>query len=113
MKVIGWTDSYLSQYKTTEFTKEHRRALVDCIKKRQYNFNYADHLMLCYCAPLYDDDKLCVLTKQQWDSVMNEAYRDAVRGPRIVPMDAIDRLPEAGVLYEDEKYEPKGGEQNG
>ena len=35
--VIGWTDAY-GDYPTTPFTEERKKALVDRIRKRKYNF---------------------------------------------------------------------------
>lgn len=105
--VIGWTSSYFSSYPAAQFTKDRRRALVDRIRKRRYNFNFSDHQYLDYCAPFYADEVFCVLTKDQWDSVMDEAYGDFPRGARLMPEDVIDRKPINSVLYEKEKWEPK------
>lgn len=111
--VIAWVDAYLSDYPTTAFTEERRRALVDRIRKREYNFTYDSHQTLPYCAPLYKDKVVCVLTKQEWDSVMNEAYGDNPRGPRLTPMDVIEDRPVNGVLYEKKKFmEEFGGGEN-
>lgn len=113
MTVIGWVDCWTSPYSSVAFTEERRKALVERIRKRKYNFNYMDHQTLPYCAPLYKDKVLCVLTKQQWDSVMEEAYKDSPRGSRLMPMDVITRLPKNGVLYEKEKFENEGDGNNG
>jgi hypothetical protein len=51
-----------------------------------------------------------VLTKQEWDSVMDEAWADYPRGARLMPEDEIDREPINSVLYEKEKWEPKDGD---
>lgn len=110
--VQGWVDCYLSQYKTTPFDNERRKALIECIKKRKYNFNHTDHMLMCYCAPLYNDKRLCALTKQQFDDVMDEVYKDIPRGARLMPMDVLDRLPKDGILYEHEKYMKNGGDIN-
>ena len=69
--------------------------------------------MLPYGCPFYSDGVLCTLTKAQWDSVMNEAYKDIPLGERLMPMDVIKRKPINSVLYEKEKFEPKDGEANG
>ena len=111
--VIGWTSAYFSNYPTVSFTKERRSMLVDRIKKRKYNFNYFDHCNLNYCAPFYADKVLCILTKKEWDSVMDEAWADYPRGARLMPEDVIDREPINTVLYEKIKWEPKDGEING
>lgn len=103
--VIGWVDAYLSDYQTVSLTEERRRALVERIRKRGYNFTYDSHQTIPYCAPFYKDRVLCVLTKQQWDGVMSEAYGDMDRGPRLMPMDVITRPAKNGVLYEKEKFE--------
>ena len=111
--VIGWTSAYDGIYPTVNFTDDRKKALVERIRKRGYNFNHFDHEMLPYGVPFYSDKVLCVLTKHQWDSVMDEAYGDMSRGPRLMPMDVIDRRPINSVLYEKEKFEPKGDGVNG
>lgn len=110
--VIGWTDSYTNQYPTTPFTDERKRALVERIRKRRYNFNFFDHEMLG-CTPVYDDNVVCVLTKAQFDAVMSEAYKDAPRGQRLLPQDVIDDSPVNGVLYEKRKFYQEGDGGNG
>lgn len=109
-RVVGWTSAYLSTYPTVKFTKERRSTLVDRIRKRQYNFTYNDHQFLNYNAPFYEDEVVCVLTKQEWDDVMSDAYRDNPLGPRLMPEDVLNRAPVNGVLYEKEKWEPKNKE---
>jgi hypothetical protein len=106
-KTVGWTSAYLSSYPTVKFTQERRSTLVDRIRKRQYNFTHADHQFLDYAAPFYEDEVICVLTKQEWDSVISDAYKDNPLGTRLMPEDVIDRKPINGVLYEREKWEPK------
>lgn len=106
-RVVGWTSAFLSAYKTVKFTKERRDTLVDRIRKRQYNFTHTDHSFLDYAAPFYEDEVICVLTKQEWDSVISDAYKDNPLGARLMPEDVIDREPINGVLYEKPKWEPK------
>lgn len=110
--VIGWVGAYFSSYPTVPFTKARREALVHRIKKRKYNFNFFDHSNLDYAAPFYSDEVICILTKQEWDSVMDEAWRDYPRGARLMPEDVINREPINDVLYEKIKWEPKDGETN-
>lgn len=110
--VVGWTSAYFSNYSTAQFTQERRRALVDRIRKRNYNFNYFDHQNLNYCTPFYADGVICVLTKDQWNSVMDEVYYEIPRGARLMPEDVIERASINDVLYEKEKWEPKEGENN-
>lgn len=105
-RVIGWTSAFLSSYKTVPFTKDRRDTLVDRIRKRQYNFTHTDHQFLNYTAPFYEDEVVCVLTKQEWDDVMKDAYKDNPLGPRLMPEDVIDRVPVNDVLFEKEKWEP-------
>ena len=107
LSVIGWTDAYLSNYPTVSYTEERKKALVERIKQKGYNFTYDAHQTLPAAAPFYSDKVLCVLTKQQWDAAMNEAYKDLPRGPRLMPMDVITRPLKNSVLYEKEKFEPK------
>lgn len=111
--VIGWVDAYLSDYSAVSLTDERKRALVERIRKRGYNFTYEMHQTVPYCAPLYKDKVICVLTKPQWDSVMDEAYGEYPRGARLMPMDVITRAPKNGVLYEKEKFETEGDGNNG
>ena len=110
--VIGWA-SYYDNNPTVTFTEDRRKALIERIKKRGYNFNHFDHEMLPYGCPFYSDGVICLLNKSQWDSVMDEAWGDYPRGPRLMPMDVIERKPINGVLFEKEKFEPKVGEKNG
>lgn len=102
--VIGWCDAYLSDYPTATFTEERKKALVERIRKRGYNFTYEVHQTVPYCAPLYKDKVICVLNKRQWDEVMSEAYQESPRGPRSIPMDVIEDRPFKGVLYEKKKF---------
>jgi hypothetical protein len=111
--VIGWTNAYDGIYPTVPFNDDRRKALIERIRKRNYNFNHFDHEFLPYGCPFYDDNVLCVLTKSQWDEVMDEVYKDVPRGPRLMPEDIIERRPINSVLYEKEKFEPKDGESNG
>jgi hypothetical protein len=87
-------------------------ALIGCIRKRNYNFTYESHQSLPYAAPLFGDNVICVLTKQQWDNVFDEAYKEVPRGSRLMPEDVISRPPINAVLYEKQKFEPKEGEYN-
>jgi hypothetical protein len=66
-----------------------------------------------YCAPVYEDHKVCVLTKAQFDEVMDLAYSEIRMGQRLMPSDAIKIQPVNGVLYEKEKFIPKEDESNG
>lgn len=111
-KVIGWCDAYGTSYNVATFTEERKRALVERIRKRRYNFNHFDHEMLG-CAPFYDDKSICVLTKAQFDSVMDEAYKDIPRGQRLMPQDVIEDSPIEGVLYEKRKFYQEGDNNNG
>ena len=102
--VIGWTSAWLSPYETTDFTADRRKALVERIRKREYDFNFNDHQYLSYGAPFYSDGVLCVLTKQEWDSVMEEAHKDRPRDARLIPEDVIELAPVNDVIYEKEKW---------
>ena len=112
ISVIGWCDCWTSPYRQVPFTDERRNALVVRIRKRKYNFPYAAHQNLPYCAPFYSDNVLCALTKSQWDSVIAEAYKDMPLGDRLMPMDVINSAPINSVLYEKEKFIPKGDDKN-
>jgi hypothetical protein len=113
MIVIGWTDCFSGNYPVATFTAERKRALVERVKKRRYEFNFQDHCFLPYCAPVYDDKVMCELTKPQWDSVMAEAYKDMPRSKRLLPQDAIDDKPVNGTLYEKKKFYLEGEQNNG
>lgn len=111
--VVGWTDCYSGKYPVVTFTEDRKRALVERIKKRKYNFNHADHCFLPYCAPVYGDKVMCELNKQQWDNVMNEVYADIPRGARLMPMDIISSKPKNGILYEKDKFSTEGDDNHG
>lgn len=112
MTVIGWSDAYGGAVPTVTFTAERKKALVERIRKRRYNFNHFDHEMLG-CAPVYDDKVMCVLTKSQFDDVMFEAYKELPRGQRLLPQDVITRPAKNGILFEKEKFEQEGDNGNG
>ena len=105
--VVGWTSAYLSSYKTVEYTEDRKKALVDRIRKRGYNFTHQAHQTLFYAAPFYSDECICVLSKSQWDEAISEAYKDMPLGARLMPEDVIDLQPVNDVLYEKSKWIPK------
>lgn len=113
MKIVGWTGAYTTNLPTTTFSEERKRALVECVRRRHYNFTHFSHEYMDYCCPVYEDMKICILTKPQFDDVMAKAYAEISLGNRLSPMDAIKRNPIDGVLYEKKEYEPKEGESNG
>ena len=113
MTVIGWCDAFSGLCQTVAFTKERQKALIERIRKRRYNFNHQDHQFLPYASPVFNDNTTCVLTKAQWDSVMNEAYGDMRRGPRLLPQDVITKPPKNGILFEKDKFAEEGGNNNG
>ena len=112
-KVIGWTSCYSGACPVVTFTEDRKKALVERIRKRRYEFNHADHCFLPYCAPVYGDKVTCELTKPQWDRVMSEAYKDMPRGARLIPMDSIEDKPVGGILYEKRKFYQEGDSSNG
>ena len=113
MTVIGWCDLYGGIVPTVTFTQERRKALIERIRKRRYNFNYQDYCFLPYCAPVYNDKTTCEITKAQWDSVISEAYKEMPRGQRFLPQDAIDDKPVDSVLYEKRKFYTEGADSDG
>ena len=40
MTVVGWSDAYGNAVPTVTFTAERKKALVERIRKRRYNFNH-------------------------------------------------------------------------
>ena len=112
MIVVGWCYAFENAVPTVDFTVERKRALVERIRKKRYNFNHFDHEMMG-CAPVYDDNVMCVLTKSQFDGVMDEAYGDMRRGPRLMPQDTINDNPVGGILYEKRKFYMEGENNNG
>ena len=113
MIVIGWTGAYTTNLPTTSFSEPRKQALVECIRRRHYNFTHFSHEYMDYCAPVYEDHKVCVLTKAQFDEVMGLAYAEIRMGQRLMPSDAIKITPVNDVLYEKEKFIPKEDENNG
>lgn len=111
--VIGWTDCYSGNYPVVDFTENRKKALVERIRKRRYNFNHADHCFLPYCCPVYEDKVMCELTKPQFDATMAEAYKEIPRGQRLLPQDAIEDGAINGTLYEKKKFYMEGDGNNG
>lgn len=112
MTVVGWSDAWGNAVPTVTFTAERKKALVERIRKRKYNFNHFDHEMLG-CAPVYDDKVMCVLTKAQFDDVMSEVYKDIPRGQRLLPQDVITIPVKNGILFEKAKFAEEGDNNNG
>lgn len=112
-QVIGWTGAYTTNLPVTPFSEPRKKALVECMRHRHYNFNHFDHEYMNDCTPVYEDHKVCILTKAQFDEVMDLVYSEIKVGQRLMPSDAIKREPINGVLYEKEKFIPKDGEENG
>lgn len=113
MTVVGWTGAWDNIVPTSILTKEKEKALIERIRKRRYNFNQFDHEMLPYASPVFNDKTTCILNKSQWDKVMAEAYKDIPRGQRLMPQDVITRPAKGGILYEKEKFELEGDDNNG
>ena len=113
MTVVGWTSAFDGVLPVVIFTEERKKALVERIRKKRYNFNFFDHEMMSYCVPVYNDKTICVLNKKQFDSVMSEAYKDLPRGARLLPMDSIEDRPVDGILYEKKKFYMEGDDSNG
>lgn len=111
--IIGWTSAYTTNLPTTPFSEPRKQALIECVRRRHYNFNHFDHEYMDYCTPVYEDYKVCVLNKAQFDEVMGLAYAEIRMGQRLMPSDVIKRQAIDGVIFEKEKYEPKEGESNG
>lgn len=112
-KIIGWASCYSGGFPVVTFTADKKQALIECIRKHKYDFNYQDYCFLPYCSPLYEDKTMCELTKAQFDSVMSEAYKEIFRKQRLLPQDVINDKPFNGVLYEDKKYYMEGDGKNG
>ena len=102
--VIGWTDTYNNDLSIVPFTEDRKVALIERIRKRKYNFNFDDYQYLPYCSPVFDDNTVCILTKRQFDNVMDEAWKDMRVYQRLLPMDVIDIPVKDNVLYEKEKW---------
>ena len=102
--VMGWVGAYDGNYPIAAFSSERKKALVEKIRQRKYNFNFSDSQFLPNCAPYYDDGKICILTKKEFDDAMQEAWKDRPRGARLLPMDVITLPVKNGVLYEKAKY---------
>ena len=102
--VKGWVDTYGSNFPIAAFSSERKKALVEKIRQRKYNFNFSDAQFLPNCCPYYDDGKICILTKKEFDEIMQEAWKDRPRGARLLPMDVITLPAKNGVLYEKAKY---------
>ena len=111
--VVGWTGSYISDLKPVPFTIDRQQALIECIKRRHYNFTHFNHQFMDYCCPVYEDQKICILTKAEFDEVMSKVYSEMSLGNRLMPMDALKREPVNGVLYESKEFEERAREKNG
>ena len=102
--IKGWSDTYGSNFPIAAYSSERKKALVEKIRQRKYNFNFQDAQFLPNCCPYYDDGKICVLTKKEFDETMKEAWSDRPLGARLLPMDVLTAQGKNGLLYEKAKY---------
>ena len=102
--VKGWVGAYDGNFPIAAFSSERKKALVEKIRQRKYNFNFQDSQFLPSCCPYYDDGKICILTKKEFDETMSEAWYESSRGARLLPMDVITLPAKNGILYEKAKY---------
>jgi hypothetical protein len=109
--VVGWCDMYNNGRKIVSYTEDHKKALVERVRKRRYNFNFNDAQYLPYCCPVYDDGTICMLTKQQFDAAMAEAWKDMPLGARLMPMDVIT-IKKNNTLFEKQKFADKEEDGN-
>ena len=109
--VVGWCDMYNNGRKIVSYTAEHKKALVERIRQRRYNFNFNDAQYLPYCCPVYDDGTSCMLTKQQFDAAMADAWKDMPLGARLMPMDVIT-IKKNNTLFEKQKFADKEEDGN-
>ena len=109
--VVGWCDMYNNGRKVAAYNEEHKKALVERIRQRRYNFNFNDAQYLPYCCPVYDDGTICMLTKQQFDAAMAEAWKDMPLGARLMPMDVIT-IKKNNTLFEKQKFADKEDNTN-
>lgn len=107
--VVAWTDFYESKYPTVSFTEERRKALVERVKKRRYNFSY-QLFMNPYMTPVYQDKVKCEITKQQWDSVLSDAYKDEPFGDRLTPPDVLTFKAQNAIWEKERFYHNMWGE---
>lgn len=105
MTVVAWCDSYNDDYPTVAFTAERQKALTERVKKRKYNFSY-QMFMNPYTTPVYEDGAKCILTKQQWDDVLANAYGDQTMPIRCTPLDVLT-IKKNDALWEKDKFVPK------
>lgn len=102
--VIGWVGTYDNDLPKVSFTEDRKIAFIERVRKRKYYFTYNNYEYLPYCAPVYEDGKVCVLTKQQFENAMNEAWQDMKGKKILLPMDVITIAPKNNILYEKTKF---------
>ena len=101
--LVGWVDAWSSPYEQTDFTEDRKKAMIECVRYRHYNFTHQAHQTMPFCSPFYSDGKLCVLNKREFDEVMSAAYGDMPFGRRLMPQDAIKTPAEDDILFENKK----------
>ena len=110
--VIGWTDTYITKLPKTAFTEERKKAFIERVRQRKYNFTYDNYQFLSFCCPVFEDKTICVLNKKQFDDVMSEAWKNMPLGQRLMPMDLITIPVKNEILFEKEKYSNKEDNNN-
>jgi hypothetical protein len=107
LHVVGWVGAYTTPYPETSFTDKYKQALFNCIKKRRYDYTYDSLCFLPYGAPLFSNGKMCVPSRQQWEEILNDVYKEVKRTCRLTPMDVITESPIDDILFENEKVKNK------
>lgn len=76
LKVVGWTEYDLHEFKEGANTWAVRMALVDDIKKNGYFFSGYDHQERDNCAPVFNDGKMRRFSQRGFADIMAEAQGD-------------------------------------
>lgn len=74
LKVVGWTEYDLSEFKEGENSWAARMALVDEIRRNGYLFSGYDHQERSNCAPVFNDGKMRRFSQRGFADIMAEAH---------------------------------------
>ena len=78
MKVIGWTGwddpRYREDYLSDPLFEEHRNAVIDELRKRNYHFSGFYHQGGELGVPVFDDGDWFKVSYRTWGQIMADAY---------------------------------------
>lgn len=76
LRIVGWTDYNLHEFKEGENNWAVRMVVIDEIRKNNYLFSGYDHQERDNCAPVFNDGKMRRFSQRGFAGIMAEAHNN-------------------------------------